>query len=88
MGQLSGCAPKRSPTAAGLSGWLSSHPGQARHTDDFVLVPAGTSHTFGNRSATASRLLVMRTPALDASFVELEALGRDPAPRRSGRHAR
>lgn len=45
-----------------------------QHKDDFVLVPAGTSHTFGNRSATASRLLVMHTPALDAYFVELEVL--------------
>lgn len=42
--------------------------------ESFVLVPAGTGHTFGNVSAEPSRLLVLHSPALDAYFVELEAL--------------
>jgi quercetin dioxygenase-like cupin family protein len=42
--------------------------------ETFVLVPAGTGHTFGNLSAQPSRLLVLHAPALDAYFVELEAL--------------
>ena len=42
--------------------------------ESFVLVPAGTGHTFGNRSAEPCRLLVMHSPPLDAYFVELEAL--------------
>lgn len=42
--------------------------------ESFVLVPAGTGHTFGNLSAEPSRLLVIHSPALDAYFVELEAL--------------
>jgi len=42
--------------------------------DTFVLVPAGTAHTFGNRSAEPARLLVMHSPALDGYFAELETL--------------
>jgi mannose-6-phosphate isomerase-like protein (cupin superfamily) len=42
--------------------------------ETFVLVPAGTGHTFGNVSATPVRLLVMHSPPLDAYFAELEAL--------------
>jgi mannose-6-phosphate isomerase-like protein (cupin superfamily) len=40
----------------------------------FVLVPAGTGHTFGNLSPEPSRLLVLHSPPLDAYFVELENL--------------
>jgi mannose-6-phosphate isomerase-like protein (cupin superfamily) len=42
--------------------------------DDFVLVPRGASHTFGNDGEEAARLLVLHAPAMDAYFVELEAL--------------
>jgi mannose-6-phosphate isomerase-like protein (cupin superfamily) len=42
--------------------------------DTFVLVPAGTGHTFGNTSAEPARLLVMHSPALDGYFAELETL--------------
>jgi mannose-6-phosphate isomerase-like protein (cupin superfamily) len=42
--------------------------------DDFLLVPRGASHTFGNDGDKPARLLVMHAPAADAYFVELEAL--------------
>jgi len=42
--------------------------------DDFLLVPRGASHTFGNDGDEPARLLVMHAPAADAYFVELEAL--------------
>jgi len=45
---------------------------------DFVLVPAGERHTFGNRSSAEARLLVLHTPALDGYFEELEALWSRP----------
>jgi mannose-6-phosphate isomerase-like protein (cupin superfamily) len=40
----------------------------------FVLVPGGTAHTFGNRSQSESRLLVLHAPALDDYFAALESL--------------
>ncbi len=43
-------------------------------SNDFVLVPAAASHTFGNESDAPARLLVLHVPALDAYFSELEAL--------------
>ncbi len=46
----------------------------------FVLVPGGTAHTFGNRTSDLARLLVLHSPALDAYFIELEALWRGPRP--------
>ena len=49
---------------------VESHGGP----DDFLLVPRGASHTFGNDSDEPARLLVMHAPAADAYFVELEAL--------------
>ncbi|HEX7162080.1 MAG TPA: cupin domain-containing protein [Trebonia sp.] len=42
--------------------------------DDFLLVPRGASHTFGNDGAEPARLLVLHAPAMDAYFAELEAL--------------
>jgi mannose-6-phosphate isomerase-like protein (cupin superfamily) len=42
--------------------------------DHFVLVPRGASHTFGNDGEEPARLLVLHAPAMDAYFVELEAL--------------
>jgi mannose-6-phosphate isomerase-like protein (cupin superfamily) len=49
---------------------VESHGGP----DDFLLVPRGASHTFGNDGDEPARLLVMHAPAADAYFVELEAL--------------
>lgn len=46
----------------------------------FVLIPAGTGHTFGNRSDLESRVLVLHAPAMDAYFAELERLWAGPAP--------
>jgi len=53
---------------------------QALGPEMFLLVPAGTAHTFGNLTAEPCRLLVMHMPALDAYFAELEALWHRPAP--------
>ena len=41
---------------------------------DFLLVPRGAAHTFGNRSEEPARLLVLHAPAMDAYFAELDAL--------------
>ncbi|MGH3212710.1 MAG: cupin domain-containing protein [Trebonia sp.] len=49
---------------------VESHGGP----DDFLLVPRGAAHTFGNDGNEPARLLVMHAPAADAYFVELEAL--------------
>jgi quercetin dioxygenase-like cupin family protein len=42
--------------------------------DDFLLVPRGAAHTFGNDGAEPARLLVLHAPAMDAYFAELDAL--------------
>jgi mannose-6-phosphate isomerase-like protein (cupin superfamily) len=42
--------------------------------DDFLLVPRGAGHTFGNDGAEPARLLVLHAPAMDAYFAELDAL--------------
>ena len=47
---------------------------------DFLLVPRGVGHTFGNRSTEPARLLVLHTPAMDAYFAELDALWSGPEP--------
>ena len=47
-----------------------SHGGR----DDFLLVPRGASHTFGNDGDEPARLLVLHAPAMDAYFAELDAL--------------
>ena len=41
---------------------------------DFLLVPRGAGHTFGNRDDEPARLLVLHAPAMDAYFAELDAL--------------
>ena len=49
--------------------------------EDFLLVPRGTAHTFGNASDTDARLLVIHAPAMDAYFAGLHELwNRDEAP--------
>ena len=53
---------------------LSGGPG------DFLLVPRGAAHTFGNRSEEPARLLVLHAPAMDAYFAELDALWARPEP--------
>ena len=47
---------------------LSGGPG------DFLLVPRGAAHTFGNRGGEPARLLVLHAPAMDAYFSELHRL--------------
>jgi mannose-6-phosphate isomerase-like protein (cupin superfamily) len=41
---------------------------------DFLLVPRGAGHTFGNTSTEPARLLVLHAPAMDAYFEELHRL--------------
>jgi mannose-6-phosphate isomerase-like protein (cupin superfamily) len=49
--------------------------------DDFLLVPRGAAHTFGNDAGQPARLLVLHAPAMDAYFTELAALwSRETAP--------
>ncbi len=47
---------------------------------DFLLVPRGAGHTFGNTSGTPARLLVLHAPAMDAYFAELDRLWARPEP--------
>ena len=42
--------------------------------EEFVLVPRGTAHTFGNAGADEARLLVIHAPAMDAYFAGLHDL--------------
>ena len=58
---------------------LDGVPQQGRR-DDFLLVPRGAAHTFGNDGGEPARLLVLHAPAADAYFVELEALWSREAP--------
>lgn len=51
--------------------------------EGFVLVPRGTSHTFGNSSDDVARLLVLHAPAMDEYFAALHDLwnrGEAPTP--------
>lgn len=41
---------------------------------DFLLVPRGAAHTFGNGGEGTARLLVLHAPAMDAYFAELDRL--------------
>jgi mannose-6-phosphate isomerase-like protein (cupin superfamily) len=41
---------------------------------DFLLVPRGAAHTFGNQGESAARLLVLHSPAMDGYFAELDRL--------------
>ena len=51
--------------------------------DQFLLVPRGTAHTFGNAGEGEARLLVIHAPAMDAYFAGLHDLwnrGQPPSP--------
>jgi len=49
--------------------------------EDFLLVPRGTAHTFGNGGDEEARLLVIHAPAMDAYFAGLHDLwSRDEPP--------
>jgi mannose-6-phosphate isomerase-like protein (cupin superfamily) len=45
---------------------------------DFLLVPRGAAHTFGNAGDAQARLLVLHAPAMDAYFEELHKLWSGP----------
>ncbi len=56
--------------------------------EQFVLVPRGTAHTFGNAGEREARVLVLHAPAMDAYFAELHALwDRADAPTRDEERA-
>jgi mannose-6-phosphate isomerase-like protein (cupin superfamily) len=49
--------------------------------EEFLLVPRGTAHTFGNGADEVARLLVIHAPAMDAYFAGLHDLwNRDEPP--------
>jgi quercetin dioxygenase-like cupin family protein len=48
--------------------------------EGFLLVPRGTSHTFGNGGEVEARLLVIHAPAMDAYFSGLHELWARPEP--------
>jgi mannose-6-phosphate isomerase-like protein (cupin superfamily) len=54
---------------------------------DFLLVPRGAGHTFGNTGTEPARLLVLHAPAMDAYFEELHRLwaADEPPPREAER---
>jgi mannose-6-phosphate isomerase-like protein (cupin superfamily) len=49
-------------------------------TEDFILVPRGAAHSFGNVSEAAARLLVLHAPAKDRYFSALHELWRREQP--------
>jgi hypothetical protein len=49
---------------------------------DFLLVPRGAAHTFGNGGAEPARLLVLHAPAMGAYFAELDELWSRQSPPR------
>ncbi len=51
----------------------------AGQAGDFLLVPRGAAHTFGNRGGEPG-LLVLHGPAMDAYFAELDRLWAGPEP--------
>jgi quercetin dioxygenase-like cupin family protein len=53
--------------------WLEGAE-QAGGPGDFLLVPRGAAHTFGNQAAEPARLLVLHAPAADGYFEELHRL--------------
>ena len=55
--------------------------------EDFVLVPRGTGHTFGNRSAEPARLLVIHAPAMDATSPRCTTCGTGRSRRSRRRNA-
>jgi mannose-6-phosphate isomerase-like protein (cupin superfamily) len=60
-----------------LSGTITFWLDGARLTGgagDFLLVPRGAGHTFGNQGDQAARLLVLHAPAADGYFRELHEL--------------
>jgi mannose-6-phosphate isomerase-like protein (cupin superfamily) len=60
--------------------WLDSAE-LAGRAGDFLLVPRGAAHTFGNQDAEPARLLVLHAPAMDAYFAGLHELwNRDEPP--------
>jgi mannose-6-phosphate isomerase-like protein (cupin superfamily) len=53
--------------------WLDDEQFTGDH-GDFVLVPRGAAHTFGNLAQVQARLLVLHAPAMDGYFAELHEL--------------
>jgi mannose-6-phosphate isomerase-like protein (cupin superfamily) len=64
---------------SGVITFLVDGASLAGSAGDFLLVPRGAGHTFGNTSAEPARLLVLHAPAMDAYFEELHRLWADPS---------
>jgi mannose-6-phosphate isomerase-like protein (cupin superfamily) len=47
--------------------------------EEFVLVPRGVAHTFGNQGSADARLLVIHAPAMDGYFAALHDLWSGPS---------
>ena len=59
---------------AGTITFRLNHAGLSGRAGDFLLVPRGAGHTFGNTGSEPARLLVLHAPAMDAYFEELHRL--------------
>ena len=60
-----------------LDGVVTVQLGSVEHhllPEEFLLVPRGQIHTFGNGGGSPARLLVLHAPAMDAYFAELHEL--------------
>jgi mannose-6-phosphate isomerase-like protein (cupin superfamily) len=73
-----------------LAGTITFRLGEAElsgRAGDFLLVPRGAGHTFGNTGTEPARLLVLHAPAMDAYFEELHRLwaAGEPPPREAER---
>jgi mannose-6-phosphate isomerase-like protein (cupin superfamily) len=73
-----------------LAGTITFRLGEAELSGgagDFLLVPRGVGHTFGNTGTEPARLLVLHAPAMDAYFEELHRLwaAGEPPPREAER---
>ena len=53
--------------------WVEGEPVTGK-PGDFLLVPRGRAHTFGNSAVQPARLLVLHAPAADAYFEKLHEL--------------
>jgi mannose-6-phosphate isomerase-like protein (cupin superfamily) len=65
---------------AGTITFLVDGSSIAGEPGDFLLVPRGAGHTFGNTSDGPARLLVLHAPAMDAYFEELHLLWASQTP--------
>lgn len=80
MARMSQLVPAGEGTILTARGSVMAFKAMAGQTgpQDFVLVPRGAAHTFGNGGDQPARLLVLHAPAMDAYFADLDALWSRP----------